>query len=100
MILQSGDGTTTFDPVAGYTVPNPPPPNMVLQAALSFADLAAGDYRFVISGLVPGDQQAGQYQLQGQVSAVPLPAAIWLLLSAVLGLGSVTRFRRGARHTA
>lgn len=100
VILQSGDGATTFDPVTGYTVPNPPPPNMVLQAALSFADLAAGDYRFLISGVVPGSQAAGQYQLQGQVSAVPLPAAVWLLLSAVLGLASLSRFRRRAGSTA
>lgn len=94
VILQSGDGLTTFDPVAGYTVPNPPPSNVVLQAALAFANLAAGDYRFVISGLVPGTHDAGQYQLQAQVSAVPLPAAAWLLLSAVLGLASVCRIRR------
>ncbi len=100
VILQSGDGSTTFDPVTGYTVPNPPPSNMVLQAALSFANLAAGNYQFVISGLVPGNQAAGQYQLQGQISAVPLPAAVWLLLSAVLGLGSMARFRRGMRDAA
>ena len=100
VLLQSGDGLTTFNPVLGYNVPNPPPSNMVLQAALSFANLAAGDYRFVISGLVPGSQQAGQYQLQGQISAVPLPAAVWLLLAAVLTLGSFTGFRRGLRNVA
>ena len=100
VILQSGDGSITYDPSAGYTVPNPPPPNTVLQAALSFADLAAGNYRFVISGLVPGTHEAGQYQLQGQISAVPLPAAVWLLLSAVLGLASVSRLRRGMQNAA
>ena len=99
VILQSGDGLTTLAPTAGYTVPNPPPSNMVLQTAISFANLAAGGYQFVISGLVPGspNEEAGQYQLQGQISAVPLPAALWLLLSAVLGLASVSRRRRVAQ---
>jgi hypothetical protein len=100
VILESGDGLITYNPATGYTVPNPPPPNTVLQAALSFADLAAGNYRFVISGLVPGTHEAGQYQLQGQISAVPLPAAVWLLLSAVLGLASVSRLRRGMQNAA
>ena len=94
VILQSGDGLTTFDPIAGYTVPNPPPSNMVLQVALSFADLAAGDYRFVISGLVPDSHDAGQYQMQGNISAVPLPAAVWLFLSALSGLAAAAGFGR------
>jgi hypothetical protein len=94
IILQNGDGSFTFDPLTGYTVPNPPPTNMVLQAAVYFADLAAGDYRFLISGLVPDSHDAGQYQLQASVSEVPLPAAVWLLLSALGGLVGVTRIRR------
>jgi hypothetical protein len=100
MILQSGDGSTTFDPISGYTVPNPPPVNMVLQAAVYFADLAAGDYRFVISGLVPGTHDAGQYQLQAVVSQVPLPAAAWLLLSALAGLAGMARVRGRAAGAA
>ena len=101
VVLQSGDGLTTFAPTAGYTVPNPPPSNMVLQAAINFANLDPGGYQFVISGLVPGSphEEAGQYQLQGQISAVPLPAAIWLLLSAVLGFASVSRLRRTREAT-
>ena len=101
VILQSGDGLTTYDPIAGYTAPNPPPSNMVLQTAINFANLDPGGYQFVISGLVPGspNEEAGQYQLQGQISAVPLPAAIWLLLSAVLGFASVSRLRRTPEAT-
>ncbi len=101
VILQDGAGLTTYEPIAGYTVSNPPPINVILQTALNFSNLAAGDYRFVISGLVPGGSQgedAGQYQLQGQMSAVPLPGAVWLFLSAVLGLVSVARRRLGAQR--
>lgn len=80
------DGGVPVDPAGGFNVPNPPPFNSVLQTAVSFANLAAGDYQFIVSGIVPNDQVAGQYQFQGTISEVPLPAAVWLFLSALLGL--------------
>lgn len=100
VILQSGDGSITFDPIAGYTVPNPPPVNMILNTALTFANLGAGDYQFIISGLVPDSHDAGQYQLQASVSEVPLPAAVWLFLTALLGLVSTTKIRMKRGQTA
>jgi hypothetical protein len=96
------DGTgTNVSPVGGYMVPNPPPFNSVLQVAVNFADLAAGSYRFVVTGTVPEGQAAGQYQFQGGVvSQVPLPAAGWLLLTALMGLVACLRIRREETHTA
>jgi hypothetical protein len=93
------DGGTPVDPSAGFTVPNPPPFNSVLQTAVTFANLSAGDYQFMVTGFVPNDQKGGQYQFQGKISEVPLPAAIWLLLSAVLGFASVSRLRRAPEAT-
>lgn len=62
--------------------------------AFAFLDLAPGDYFFKVSGeLLTND---GQYTSQLAVSQVPLPPAIWLLLSAILGMVSITRFRRSA----
>jgi hypothetical protein len=87
------NGGTPVDPVAGFSVPNPPPFNSVMQTAVTFANLSAGDYQFMITGFVPNDQKGGQYQFQGKISEVPLPAAVWLFLSAVLGLVSVSRRR-------
>jgi hypothetical protein len=87
------DGGTPVDPAAGFTVPNPPPFNSVLQTAVTFANLSAGEYQFMLTGIVPNGQEGGQYQFQGKISEVPLPAAVWLFLSAVLGLVSVSRRR-------
>jgi hypothetical protein len=88
------DGGTPVDPAAGFSVPNPPPFNSVLQTAVTFANLSAGDYQFVLTGIVAIGLEGGQYQFQGKISEVPLPAAVWLFLSAVLGLVSVSRRRR------
>lgn len=88
------NGGAPVDPAAGFTVPHPPPFNSVLQTAVTFANLSAGDYQFMLTGIVPNGQEGGQYQFQGKISEVPLPAAVWLFLSAVLGLVSVSRRRR------
>lgn len=89
-------GGIPVNPAAGFTVPNPPPFNTVMQTAVTYANLSAGDYQFMITGFVPNDQEGGQYQFQGKISEVPLPAAVWLFLSAIVGLVSVAR-RRGVR---
>lgn len=58
-------------------------------AGFTFSNLAAGDYFFKISGqLLASD---GQYTSQFGVSQVPLPSAIWLFLTAILGWASVSR---------
>lgn len=58
----------------------------------SFANLASGDYIFAVTGTVDGSD--GQYTSQFGVSEVPLPPAVWLLISAILGLTSIARVRR------
>lgn len=88
--LENGGGTPV-EPAGGFMIPNPPPFNSVLETAIAFSDLSPGTYQFVISGFVPNDQVAGQYEFQGGVSAVPLPAAGWLLITAILGLLGLSR---------
>ena len=53
--------------------------------------LAAGEYDLVITGTANGT--AGGFY-QGVVSAVPLPAAAWLLLSGLAGVGIMARRRK------
>lgn len=74
---------------------NVPDGNGSIQSvAIAFLNLLAGDYRFVVDGFIPDDQSKGQYQLQANISAVPLPPAIWLFISALIGLVSFARIRR------
>jgi hypothetical protein len=98
--LQPAGGGPNFDPVGGYTVPNPPPFNSELSVDVHFNNLLAGDYQFVLAGLVPSGQNAGQYEFQGVVSTVPLPAAGWLFLTAIFGLFGSSRLRRFASSSA
>jgi hypothetical protein len=76
---------------------------------VSFDSLAAGNlYGLLFTGTVTGTEGgfiAGTYT----VSAVPLPPAIWLFLSALIGLAGVVRRKstrtgaassKGARHPA
>lgn len=60
--------------------------------AFRFANLAPGDYFFKVSGTLIGND--GQYTSQLAVNEVPLPPAIWLMLTAILGLVTVARKRR------
>ena len=53
---------------------------------------AAATYHFVVSGTATGG--APHYSFNGRV--VPLPAAAWLLLSGVAGLGALARRRKVA----
>ena len=57
-----------------------------------FANLAPGDYFFRVAGTLIGND--GQYAGQMQVNEVPLPAAAWLFLTAILGLATVARKKR------
>jgi hypothetical protein len=60
--------------------------------AFSFADLAPGIYFFKVAGTLIGND--GQYAGQLSVNAVPLPPAVWLFLTALLGLAIVVRKQR------
>jgi hypothetical protein len=57
--------------------------------AFSFADLAPGIYFFKVAGTLIGND--GQYAGQLSVNAVPLPPAVWLFLTAVVGLATIVR---------
>jgi len=64
---------------------------------LSFATLAVGvQYGLLFSGDIGGDNTGpfGLYAGSYSLSAVPLPPAAWLFLSALLGLAGVVRHRR------
>ena len=62
--------------------------------AFRFANLAPGLYFFKVAGTLIGND--GQYAGQLEVSEVPLPPAMWLFVTAILGLVSVVRKRRPA----
>jgi hypothetical protein len=56
--------------------------------------LATGDYIFKVAGTLIGND--GQYAGQLAVSEVPLPPAIWLFVTALLGLATVARKKSAA----
>lgn len=65
---------------------------------VSFANLAAGAYTLLVSGSIPAAFERGAYMLQAGltqtvISQVPLPPALWLFLSALVGMFSLTQLR-------
>lgn len=62
--------------------------------AFAFGGLAAGDYLFKVSGQIDPSAKDGAYTGEFGVSEVPLPGAVWLFISAILGLVSFSRIRR------
>ena len=60
----------------------------------AFGSLAAGDYFFKISGQIGPNSKDGVYSGEFNVSEVPLPPAVWLFISAILGMVSFARIRR------
>jgi hypothetical protein len=57
------------------------------------------NYSLQVIGTVLAEA-GGTYTFSGNLSQVPLPAAFWLLLTAVAGLVSVVKIRRKAAQTA
>jgi hypothetical protein len=86
------------DPAEGFDVPNPPPYSAILQTVVAFSDLPAGDYQFDVSGRILNCDLAGQYEFQGRISALPLPATGWLFVAALLALLGWSRAGRSTRH--
>ena len=68
-------------------------------SSLVLTSLAAGSYYVDIVGDASGSL-GGAYSGIVAVSAVPLPAAAWLMLSGLLGLGAVARRRVGVSGAA
>ena len=65
---------------------------------LSFASLATGAYTLLVSGILPGGFN-GAYLMEANlttaaVSQVPLPPAMWLLVSALMGMFSLSTMRK------
>lgn len=60
--------------------------------AFNFANLEPGIYFFKVAGTLIGND--GQYAGQLAVNEVPLPPAVWLFLTALLGLVTIVRKRR------
>lgn len=73
-----------------------------ITAPLSFAFAAISDTSLILlfddGGF--GDKDLDDFAVRVSVSQVPLPAAVWLLLSAMLGLVSFSRIRRNDAGTA
>jgi len=68
--------------------------------SLAYADLVTGvDYTLQVIGTVLA-QAGGTYTFSANLSQVPLPAAVWLLLSALVGLAGMARVRGKAAGTA
>jgi hypothetical protein len=61
------------------------------QVDFTLQSLASGSYRINITGMYSGSN-GGSYS--GNVAMIPLPAAAWLLLSGLVGLGAVARRRK------
>lgn len=68
-------------------------------SSLVLTSLAAGTYYVDVVGDANGSL-GGAYSGIVAVSAVPLPAAAWLMLSGLLGLGAVARRRVGVSGAA
>jgi hypothetical protein len=71
----------------------------VLFTPFSFSNLVTGAYTLLVSGIIPQAYQGGIYLLEGDlsqaaVSSVPIPAAMWLFASALIGMFSLTQMRK------
>jgi hypothetical protein len=68
--------------------------------SIAFAALNDGSFLALFNDGGGHDQDFDDMVVRVSVSAVPLPAAAWLLLSAVLGLVSFSRIRRNGPQNA
>jgi hypothetical protein len=60
-------------------------------ASYTFTNLAAGDYTLMLGGSGGTGAVGGKYQVSFSVTSVPVPAAFWLLGSALAGIGITAR---------
>ena len=90
-----------FDPtmhsLGSFAVPNGQ--DALFSVPVSFPNLATGAYTLLVSGIIPAAFEHGVYMLdtalsQGSISAVPLPPTLWLFLSALVGMFSLTQLRK------
>jgi len=93
-------GATTILNISPFTVNlyaesggTPVGPSLASGTSFNLPSLASGMYDLVITGTATG-VLGGQYVGTVAASAVPLPAAAWLLLSGLAGVGAMARRRR------
>jgi len=91
-------GGVRLDPADGFSVPDPPPSNTILQTVVAFSYLPAGDYRLDVSGRILDCDLSGQYEFQGGIYAMPLPATGWLFIAALLALLGWSRAGHATRR--
>jgi len=95
-IAKGGAANMTSGVVSGYSA------NASTSASLTLLDLAAGYYLIGLGGVCPDGLGAAECAMSGStassstdftftVSAVPVPAAVWLFGSAIAGLGFSSR---------
>ena len=89
-----GPGLTSL---GSFSVPNGD--GNVFFVPVSFLSLATGAYTLLVSGIIPQAFEGGVYLLQADLSQssvapVPLPAAMWLFISALVGMFSLTQLRK------
>jgi hypothetical protein len=95
-------GTTSFDISAFFANWNGTDFNQGSSAAtLTTSNCVAGTCDFTMSwtSLIVGGPfggNTGSWILNGTVSAIPVPAAVWLLGSGLVGLVGVARRRKSA----
>lgn len=68
--------------------------------SIAFAALDDGSFLALFNDGGGGDFDFDDLAVRVSVSQVPLPAAAWLLISAILGLVSFSRIRRNGAETA
>lgn len=68
--------------------------------AFAFASISDSSVILLFDDGASGDRDLDDFAVKISVSQVPLPAAVWLMLSALLGLVSFSRIRRTGATTA
>lgn len=86
---------STLTSLGSFSVPNGS--GDAFFVPLSFSSLATGAYALLVSGFIPGGMN-GAYLMQADftaaVSQVPLPPAMWLFVSALMGMFSLSQLRK------
>ena len=92
-------GTSTRCVEADYVVVFPGDENCSSGDAVTTYDAATGTYTATWSAVVVGggfNNNVGTWTIEGTVSAVPVPAAVWLFGSGLVGLAGIARRRKTA----